>query len=66
MMNAILDLAERKGIRVLGLDATDLGQPVYAKRGFVPLIGIDRWTGAAQPRPAPADRSSRTPIGRPS
>ena len=30
----------------IGLDATDLGMPVYAKHGFAPQVGINRWGGS--------------------
>jgi len=29
----------------VGLDATDLGRPVYLKQGFVDVAPIDRWSG---------------------
>lgn len=32
-----------RGLEFLGLDATDLGRPVYEKRGFIVHSGIDRW-----------------------
>ncbi|MCE9590646.1 MAG: GNAT family N-acetyltransferase [Planctomycetes bacterium] len=56
IFDALLQCAELSGIRRLGLDATDLGRPVYLKRGFVDDAGIDRWTrpaSTAAPRPAP-------------
>jgi GNAT superfamily N-acetyltransferase len=42
IMDAIIALGDRAGIKTLGLDATDLGRPVYLKRGFVDICGIDR------------------------
>jgi GNAT superfamily N-acetyltransferase len=32
----------------VGLDATDLGRPVYLKHGFVDVAPIDRWSGVLQ------------------
>lgn len=43
IFDALLQLADRRGISRLGLDATDLGRPVYLKRGFVDVVGVDRW-----------------------
>jgi GNAT superfamily N-acetyltransferase len=42
---AVLDLADRLGVRQLGLDASDQGRPIYASLGFVPTARINRWTG---------------------
>jgi len=39
---------------VVGLDATDLGAPLYRARGFVGVEPIDRWGGELRPSPAPA------------
>lgn len=48
--SAILDEALRqateRGSEAIGLDATDLGRPVYLKQGMVDLSPIDRWGGA--------------------
>lgn len=49
---AVLDrMIERSlelGAEVLGLDATHLGEPLYRKRGFVPVRPLDRWLGAVR------------------
>jgi GNAT superfamily N-acetyltransferase len=45
MMDRCLELARRNGDEVVALDASDLGRPVYLKKGFVDVIPIDRWTG---------------------
>ena len=50
IMNAILTRAETAGVKVLGLDATDMGKPVYAKRGFVDAASINRRVLAAEDR----------------
>jgi GNAT superfamily N-acetyltransferase len=34
-----------------GLDATDLGRPVYLKQGFVDVAPVDRWEGALAEAP---------------
>ena len=49
MLDAVLDLGRARGVRRFGLDATDLGRPVYLRRGFVDALGIDRWVRAAGP-----------------
>lgn len=50
---AILLEAIKKGLggrsKLVGLDATDLGRPVYLKHGFVDIAPIDRWSGVLQP-----------------
>jgi GNAT superfamily N-acetyltransferase len=59
IMDAIIAKAGEEGINVLGLDATDLGKPVYAKRGFIEGVGIDRRVLAAddrEPGRSPAER----------
>ncbi len=44
MLSAVIEQARRRG-GIVGLDATDLGRPVYLKQGFVDLAPIDRWQG---------------------
>ena len=43
ILDAALGAATEAGLRTIGLDATDLGRPVYLKRGFRDIGGIDRW-----------------------
>jgi GNAT superfamily N-acetyltransferase len=43
ILDAALRAARVAGIHTVGLDATDLGRPVYLKRGFQDIAGIDRW-----------------------
>lgn len=38
-----LAMADRLGIETIGLDATDQGQSIYARRGFVAGPPIERW-----------------------
>ena len=33
----------------IGLDATDLGAPLYLRRGFTSVGSVERWTGVVQP-----------------
>jgi hypothetical protein len=40
-----LEVAASLGIKTVKLDATDQGQPIYEKLGFVAERGIQRWTG---------------------
>jgi GNAT superfamily N-acetyltransferase len=41
--------ARDRGARLVGLDATDLGRPVYLAQGFADVAPIDRWLGALAP-----------------
>ncbi|HLY11023.1 MAG TPA: GNAT family N-acetyltransferase, partial [Planctomycetota bacterium] len=45
MMDRCLEIARRSGDEIVGLDASDLGRPVYLKKGFVDVAPIDRWSG---------------------
>ena len=40
---------------VVGLDATDMGEPLFRSRGFVAVEPIDRWGGALRAIPTPGD-----------
>lgn len=42
---AALDRARESACRVLGLDATDLGEPIYVKKGFEAICPVARWGG---------------------
>ncbi len=48
---ALLDaaLAQLAPDDVVGLDATDLGAPLYERRGFARVGAIERWSGALVP-----------------
>jgi GNAT superfamily N-acetyltransferase len=46
LLTRVLELARSKGGDAIGLDATDLGRPVYFKLGFRDVAPIDRWSGA--------------------
>jgi GNAT superfamily N-acetyltransferase len=43
---------------VVGLDATDLGRPVYLKLGFQDVAPIDRWGGTLRDLPGESRRTS--------
>lgn len=45
MFAKIIELARSRGGDAIGLDATDLGRPVYLKQGFADVAPIDRWAG---------------------
>ena len=53
MLDAALAAATASGFRTIGLDATDLGRPLYLKRGFVDFAEIDRWQCTNQTTAAP-------------
>ena len=46
ILSRILSLARERGGDAVGLDATDLGRPVYLKQGFADVAPIDRWSGS--------------------
>jgi GNAT superfamily N-acetyltransferase len=49
MLTKVLELARSRGGDAIGLDATDLGRPVYLKLGFTDVGPIDRWSGTLRP-----------------
>jgi GNAT superfamily N-acetyltransferase len=55
-----LAAARAAGHRVIGLDATDLGEPLYRRRGFETIAPIVRWQGTA----APPGRGTAGTLGR--
>lgn len=50
MLKRAVAHAERNVGEAFGLDATDLGRPLYAKLGFVDVAPIERWSGALRER----------------
>lgn len=54
MFRHTIDLARRIGGDAVGLDASDLGRPVYLKQGFFDVAPIDRWCGVLRPTAATA------------
>lgn len=50
-----LDDARARGIQALGLDATDLGEPIYQKVGFAYTCPIVRWRGVLSDLPESKD-----------
>ena len=58
---AVLRAAVAAGasLDAIGLDATDSGMPVYAKHGFAPQVGINRWGGSVT---RPCQNSARPAI----
>jgi GNAT superfamily N-acetyltransferase len=50
IVRAVLDLADRLDVAVLGLDASDQGRPIYERLGFECRSGINRWSGRARIR----------------
>jgi hypothetical protein len=55
IVRAVLALAERLDVRVLGLDASDQGQPIYQRLGFDCCCGINRWRGRVRVKNAALD-----------
>ena len=44
-MEACLDYCDRRGVRCVKLDATDMGRPLYEKLGFIEESVVERWRG---------------------
>jgi GNAT superfamily N-acetyltransferase len=51
MLRRAVGHAEWNVGEAFGLDATDLGRPLYLKMGFVDVAPIDRWSGVLKERP---------------
>jgi GNAT superfamily N-acetyltransferase len=43
MLNRLVRTADEMELEWVGLDATDMGEPLYRKKGFRPVGGVDRW-----------------------
>jgi len=43
MLNRLVRTADEMGLEWVGLDATEMGEPLYRKVGFRPVGGVDRW-----------------------
>jgi GNAT superfamily N-acetyltransferase len=54
MFSRVIEAARALGGDAVGLDATDLGRPVYLKQGFADVAPIDRWSGVLR-EAGPAD-----------
>jgi GNAT superfamily N-acetyltransferase len=61
MLNRVLRVADEMELDWVGLDATDLGKPLYLKKGFRTVGGIDRWriSKPHQPMLMPEVRATR-------
>jgi GNAT superfamily N-acetyltransferase len=51
ILSEALRAARARGSDAVGLDATDLGRPVYLKQGLVDSVAIDRWGGSLRRPP---------------
>jgi GNAT superfamily N-acetyltransferase len=51
MLNRVLRTADEMGLEWVGLDATEMGKPLYLKKGFRVVGGIDRWRLATPHQP---------------
>ncbi len=45
LLRHVVDWLDDRGVRSIWLDATPLGQPVYAKLGFIGVFPLARWHG---------------------
>jgi len=59
MFDAVLRCGADRGIVDFGLDATDMGRPVYVKRGFVDRFAMNRWSCASPKAVAMPGKSVR-------
>jgi hypothetical protein len=62
MLNAAIELAQSIGGETFGLDATDLGRPVYLKRGFLDVARIDRWLRPGRAGAVPVGNTKSEPL----
>jgi GNAT superfamily N-acetyltransferase len=62
MFRAVLEQVEIRGLRYVGLDATESGRSLYLKQGFYDHGTIDRWSGAAAEIKATLDGPNLEPI----
>src|SRR4051812_36420169 len=51
MLEFLLEAAKERGLQWLGLDATEMGKPLYLSRGFQPIGTINRWQLARHHEP---------------
>ncbi|HET6246599.1 MAG TPA: GNAT family N-acetyltransferase [Tepidisphaeraceae bacterium] len=62
ILDAMLEAAEEMGVKTLGLDATELGRPLYLARGFRDVATIDRWVRPPQNSGSAIIASSGAPL----
>ena len=43
LLAKLLGALDRAGVEQIGLDATEMGAPIYARSGFVAVGGVERW-----------------------
>lgn len=58
MMKMLLVAAKQRHVKTVGLDATDMGKPVYEKLGFVTHSIVNRWMATAGTTTAPPHNSN--------
>lgn len=59
LFKAAIDALRKRQIPIVGLDATDLGRPLYEKEGFNEVASIERWTGSLQQSAADRGRTEQ-------
>ena len=55
----LLEVAERRGLRTLSLDATEEGAPLYRRHGFTEIDRTVVWERASTPPPGPGPVAAR-------
>lgn len=54
MTTYVLDMAVSRGYSAAGLTATEMGEPIYRKLGFVPLYSLEHWLAPSHTGGLPA------------
>ena len=49
LVHHLLNILDARQTQTVGLDATDMGKPLYESLGFVDLCPIERWSRPGQP-----------------